>query len=105
EERADGPVDEARGERFLGARPGLALDVPAGELAGGAGPLPVLDLEWKEVDALADVTLGGGRQDHGVAQAGDYGPVGLLGELTGLENEGGRAQGAFDAGSLHLTCP
>src|SRR4029078_8225263 len=53
EQRPQRPVDEARGEDFLGAGPALALDDPAGELAGGGAALAVVDLDWEEVDALA----------------------------------------------------
>ncbi len=63
EERADGPVDEARGEDFLGGRPAFALDEAAGELAGGVGPLAVIDQEGEEVAAGDGVALDGGDQD------------------------------------------
>ena len=77
-----------RGEHFLGGGPGLALDEAAGELAGGVGPLAVLDLEGEEVAAGDGVARDGGDQDDGVAEADDDGPVGLLGELAGFEDEG-----------------
>ena len=75
----------------------LALDEAAGELAGGVGPLAVLDLEREEVAAGDGVALDGGDQDDGVAVADDDGPVGLLGELAGFEDEGTVAEWTFDA--------
>ncbi len=49
EERADGPVDQAGGEDFLGGGPAFALDEAAGELAGGVGLFAVIDGEGEEI--------------------------------------------------------
>ena len=51
EERADRAVDEARGQRLLLARPALALEEAAGDLARGEGLLLVVHGEREEVDA------------------------------------------------------
>ena len=51
-ERADGPVDQARGQDFLGGGPAFALDEAAGELAGGVGFLAIIDDEREEIPTL-----------------------------------------------------
>ena len=101
EQRADRPVHEPRGERLLGAGPGLALDEAAGELAGGVGPLAVVAGEREEVAAGDRVPLDGGDEDGGLAVADQDGPVRLLGELTGLQHERAGPDGDFVAGVLN----
>ena len=51
EERADRAVDQARDERLVLGRPAFALEVAAGDLAGGEGLFLVVDGEREEVDA------------------------------------------------------
>ena len=87
EERADGAVDEARGERFLVARPTFTAQEAAGNLADGVELLLVVHREGKEILRR----IGGGRGHHraehdGVAHAGHHGPGGLLGDLVGFEH-------------------
>ena len=53
EQRADGPVDQPRGEHFLDGGPAFALDEAAGELAGRGGPLAIVAGQREEVDARA----------------------------------------------------
>ena len=52
-ERPDRPVDQPRGEDFLGGRPPLALDEAAGELARGIGLLAVVDGQREEIEPFA----------------------------------------------------
>src|SRR5262249_30183588 len=98
EERAGGAVDQAGGERFLGAGAGFSFDEPARELARRVGPLAVLDLEREEVAAGVGVAWDGGGEDEGVTESDGGGPVGVLGELTGFEDESLTAEGALDTG-------
>ncbi len=51
EERADGPINHACGEGFLGGGAAFALDESAGELACGGGLFTVIDGEGEEVRA------------------------------------------------------
>ena len=61
EQRTDRAVDQARGQRVLFGRAALALEVAAGNAAGGVVLLGVVDGERQEVDAGLRL-LGG---DHG----------------------------------------
>ena len=51
EQRADRAVDEARDQRLLLGRAAFALEVAAGDAAGGVGALLVVDGEREEVEA------------------------------------------------------
>ena len=84
EERAQRPVDHARGERGLLARPALAPEEAAGDLARGVHPLLDVDRQRKEVH-VARVPRGCGAQDHRLARLNYDGAAGLLGVLAGLE--------------------
>ena len=88
EQRADRAVDQARDQRLLLGRPAFALEVAAGNAAGGVILLLVVDGQRQEVDAFAR-RLGGdhGRQHVGLAVGGEDGAVGLAGYLAGLEGE------------------
>ena len=89
EEGPDGAVDETRGEGLLVGGPGLALEEAAGEGALRGEALAVVDREREEVLTVAEVAVGDRRREHdGVAERGDDGAVGLLGELAGLERDG-----------------
>jgi hypothetical protein len=61
EQRADRPVDQARGQRFLLGRARLALEEAAGHLAGGVVFLLVVNRQGEEVlpgfGSLAKVTF------------------------------------------------
>ena len=50
-QRPDRAVDQARDERLLLGRPALALEIAAGDAAGGEGLFLVIDGERKEIDA------------------------------------------------------
>jgi len=87
EERTGGAIDHARGERFLRARPRLALDEAAGELAGRVGSFAVLDLEREEVPTRDDPS-GHRRAEHDrLAAANDDRAMSLLGEFSGFESD------------------
>jgi hypothetical protein len=88
EEGTERPVDEPAGQRLLLVGPALALEEAAGDAATRVGLLAVLDGEGQEVPALEGGPRGdGGREHHGPAAADDHGPVGLLGDLSGLDGE------------------
>ena len=86
EQRADRPVDHARGQRALLAGAALALEERAGDLARGVHALLDVHRQREEVD-VAQVADGGGAEDHRVALADDDGAGGLLGHLAGLEGD------------------
>ena len=85
EQRPDRAVDQPGNQRFLLGRTAFALEVAAGDAAGGVVFLLVVDGQRQEVDAFARL-LGGdhGRQHGGVAIGGENGAVGLAGNLAGL---------------------
>ena len=88
EQRPDGPVDLASAEDGLLARPRLALDEAAGDLAGGVVPLFDVDGERKEVLSFADVLpRDGAHEHHGVPTTNENGAVCLLGQTAGLEGD------------------
>ena len=58
EQRADRPVDQARGQHLLLGRPAFALEEAAGNLAGGEGLLLVVDGEREEIDPRLRRVLG-----------------------------------------------
>ena len=101
EERADGTIDEARGQRLLLGRPALALEVAARDLAGGEGLFLVVDGEREEIDPR--LLLRGaddGGEHRGFAVGGENGTIGLTGEATGLQNK--RATRPFDLDTLDV---
>ena len=88
EERADRAVDEAGGERLLLARPALALEEAAGDLARGEGLLLVVHGKGEEVDPrLLGACRDHGREHRGLAIGGEHGAVGLAGDPAGFQNE------------------
>ena len=84
EQRPERPVDHARGERGLLARPALALEETAGDLARGVHPFLDVNRQREEVH-VARVPRGCGAQDHRVARLNYDGATGLSGVLAGLE--------------------
>src|SRR5690606_30746071 len=88
EERADRPVDQARGQRFLFGRTTLALEEAARDLAGGVGLFLVVDGQREEV--LPRLRLPGeGHVGHdgGLAERGDNRTVSLTGNLPRFQCE------------------
>jgi hypothetical protein len=83
EERPDRAVDEATGQGLLIGETTLALEVTAGDLAGGGVVLAVLDGEREEGQILRLALRHRGDEDGRLAAADDDG-IGLLGELAGL---------------------
>jgi hypothetical protein len=99
ERRAQRAVDEPAGQDGLVRALALPAEERAGDLAGGVGPLLDVDGEGEEVGPLPHGSGRGGRgQQDGVADAGEHGAVGQLGQLSGLERQG--AVGATD-GARH----
>ena len=84
EERADRPVDHARGQRRLLAGFALATEERAGDLARGVHPLLDVDGEGKEVH-VAQVADGCGAEDHRVAGLNHDRATRLLREFARLE--------------------
>src|SRR5580704_15182208 len=86
ERRPQRTVDQAAGQDRLVRALAFTTEERAGDFAGGVGPLLNVDGEGEEVRSLPHVPGRGGRgQQHGVADAGDHGPVGQLGEFPRLE--------------------
>ena len=104
EEGAQGAVDEAAGEGFLGGLLALALEPAAGDLASGEDRLAVVHGEGEEVDAFPGGAVAHGHEDHGVALADDDSAVGLLGDAAGLEGDGRVAQVHGHGGGVELQC-
>src|SRR6185503_20431506 len=97
EERADRPVDQPRREDFLLRGAPLALEEPAGNLAGGEGLLLVVAGEREEIDALPSRSArGGGHEDDGLAVLHPRRPAGLLGDLPGLHDQAAPMKIHFD---------
>jgi hypothetical protein len=89
EQRTDRAVDQARGQGFMLAGLGFALEEAAGNLAGGVGLLDVVHREREEV--LAGLrALGGhdGGQHHRAFDVHDDGAAGLAGDLAGFQDDG-----------------
>src|SRR3954447_8867456 len=84
EERADRPVDHARGERRFLAGFALATEERAGDLARGVRALLDVDGEGKEVH-VAQAAQGCGAEDHGVAGLNYDRATRLLREFARLE--------------------
>ena len=86
EEGPDRPVDHARGQGRLLARPRLAAEERAGDLAGRVVLLLDVDGQREEVH-IAEVAHRRGAEDHRVAGLDDDGAARLAGELAGLERD------------------
>ncbi len=89
ERRAQRAVDEPAGQDGLVRALALTAEERAGDLARGVGPLLDVDGQREEVGPLPHRAgrRGGGQKD-GVADAGQHGAVGELGELARLEGHG-----------------
>ena len=112
EERTARAVDEARGEDLLVALAPLALEEPAGDLAGGERLLDVVAGEGEEVEAGTLVAAHGGDEDDALAVGDEDRAVGLLGQAAGLEDErlsvdddGFAYEGHFEAGAPWARLP
>ncbi len=88
EQRTDRAVDQARDQRLLFGRTAFALEIAAGNAAGGVVFFLVVDGEREEVDAFLRL-LGrdDGGEHGGLAVGGEHGAVGLARDLAGLEDE------------------
>ena len=86
EQRSDGPVDQARGQRLFLRRASFTLEKTARNLAGGVRFLLIVDGQGEEVDARPR-GLGGndGGKNTCLAILGVDGRVGLARHLAGLE--------------------
>ena len=103
EQRTDRAVDQAGNQRLLFGRAAFALEVAAGNAAGGVGFFLIVDGERKEVDAFAR-RLGGddGREHGGLAVGGEHGAVGLAGDLAGFKLERAPTPVEFDRCLLNI---
>ena len=86
-QRPDGPVDEARVQDGLIARPSFLLDEAAGDLARGIHPRLHVHREGEEIHV--PLVAGHDRRDqhHGVARADDHGAARLLRQPACLEGD------------------
>lgn len=95
EERADGPVDQARNQRFVLGRTAFTLEKATGDLARSVGFFLIVDGQGKEILPGLDGTRAhGGTQHHGFAIGNQHRAIGLTGDLAGFENQ--RATAPFD---------
>ena len=101
EQRTDRAVDQAGDQRFLFGRPAFALEIAAGNAAGGVEFFLVVDGERQEVDAFARL-LGRhrGGEHGGLAVGGEHGAVGLARHPAGLEDE--LAPAPIEFNSMHI---
>jgi hypothetical protein len=89
EQRPDRPVDQPRHQRFLLGRPALALEIAAGDLAGGVGLFLVVDGEREEVEPRLGAVLGHHGGEHRRLAVGDeHRAVGLARHAAGFEPQG-----------------
>ena len=110
-QRTDRPVDQPRGQRLLLVWAPLALEETAGDLAGGVGPLLIVDRQGEEIDPLAGLLGGHGRhQDHRVPIANPGRAVRGARHTPRLDREGSTLQidlapiRHFRIPSLSITC-
>ena len=87
EQRAQGPVDQARGERFLLRGAPLALEEAARDLARRVGTLLVIDRQRQEVPRLTGLLTHRGDQHHGIGHINKHGPSGLPRDAAGLKGD------------------
>ncbi len=88
EQRADRAVDQARNQGFLFRRAAFALEVTAGDLAGGEGLFLIVDGQREEV--LTGLRLAGvndGGQNGGLTVGGQHSRVGLTGNAARFQSE------------------
>ena len=103
EKRPDGSVGESCGEDALLGRPALAARERAGDLAGRVEALLEVDGEREEVDAGPDGRRDRGRrEDDRVAVTDGDRATGLLGQLSGLEDEGLAVDDGLGSGYRHV---
>jgi hypothetical protein len=89
EQRADRPVRQAAGENFLLGRAAFTFQVTAGNAARGVRILAVIHCEREKRSAGFGLLVGADcRENNVVARTDDNCPVGLLGNLTGLDGKG-----------------
>src|SRR5690606_3394824 len=87
EERAQGSIDQARGEHLDVPEAPLALEEAPWDFACGVGLLDVLAGEWEKVDA-GSLLRGHGGHEHGALTIGDeHRPVRKLGKPAGFERQ------------------
>ena len=92
EQRADGAIDQSRGQCLALGRPAFTLEESARDASRGVGLLDVVDGQRKEIAARnGGFRRAGGHQNHGLAHGGQHGPIGLAREFAGFERHGMRA--------------
>src|SRR5581483_10850368 len=96
EQRAQRAVGESGGQRGRLARTALALDEPAGNLAGGVHLFLVVHGKRQEVHSLPRRAIadGGGQNDR-LAVAGQHSAVGEPGDAPGFERDLAAAKLSF----------
>ena len=87
-QRTNRAIDQTRDQRFLFAWTAFALEVTAGNAAGGKSLFLVVAGQRKEIDAFLRGLCGNdGGEDSGLAVGRHHGAVGLTCDLAGLKNE------------------
>jgi hypothetical protein len=88
EQRANRPVDQARGESLLFRRTAFTLEEAARDAARGVGLLDVVDGEREEILVRVGVLApDGGDEDDGVAHRNEDGAIGLARKAAGLDGD------------------
>jgi len=88
-QRAQGTVDQARGEDLMLLGLTLALAEAAGDAAGGVVALLVIDGQGEEILPRARFLFRHhGDEDDGITHADHDGAAGLAGDLAGFEGDG-----------------
>ena len=89
EQRADRPIDQSRGERFLLGGPALTFEEAAGNAPRGVGLFLIIDGQRKEVAARRRLLKAHrGHQHHRLAHGHEHRAVGLTREFARLDRYG-----------------
>ncbi|KAF5037282.1 hypothetical protein DSECCO2_566200 [anaerobic digester metagenome] len=98
EKRPAGAVDQAAHEHFaLGGAADFAAEVGARDAPGGVGHFLVVHGEGEKAFLLGQGLRAGRDQHHGAAGLDPDGPVGLVGQAAGFEDDGIAADGGFES--------
>src|SRR6185437_1961789 len=88
EQRANGAINDARGENFFFGGASFALEVTAGEFSRRSRFFAVIDSEREEILACFGLGRSDGCDEYdGFTHLDGYGTVRLFGEFPGFNND------------------
>ena len=88
EKRPDRAIDQAGDQRLLFRGTAFALEIAAGDAAGGEGLFLIIDGKGEEVDArLWRLGRDDGGENRGLAIGREHGAIGLARDASGFEHE------------------